>query len=81
MLGLGDATVGAGVLDGPAVFLKNMIVLWADTRKNRAYSPIIVHDPVLFRTGRRGRRPLQSEVGNGGRFVKRNYSRIGLCTV
>ena len=32
VLGLGDATVGTGVPGGPAVFLKNMIVLWANTR-------------------------------------------------
>ena len=67
-----DTTVGAGVLDSPAVFLKNMIGLWANTRKNRVYSPAIVHDPVLFRTSRRGRRPLQGTARDGERFVKRS---------
>ncbi len=44
--------VGAGVLDSPAVILKVLTRLWANTHKKRAYSPIIVLDFALFRTGR-----------------------------
>ena len=52
--------VGAGVLDSPAVFLKVLIRLWANTYKKRAYSPIIVLILALFRMGCRGHQPLHS---------------------
>ena len=45
--------VGAGVLDSPAVILKVLMRLWANTYKKRAYSPIIVLNLVLYRMGRR----------------------------
>ena len=43
--------VGAGALDSPAVFLKVLMRLWANTCKKCAYSPIIVFGAVLFRAG------------------------------
>ena len=65
--------VGAGVPDSPAVLLKTIVKIWANTYKKRAYSPMIVLDMVCSARDVEDAVPYEVGVRNGGRFVKRPY--------